>query len=98
MCSWRKVLLGLKLPYLEQPSTPLPPAGTRICSKEFFPFKVDPISEGTWYARMQRGSNKSCLPHKIQPSEDLRPLGISRLKYGGWQHFSSNPSTHKMNL
>ena len=51
----------------------LPPFWKRIYSKRkeiaplgsnFFPFRVDPFSEGTWCAGKQTGSFKSCLPCK----------------------------------
>ena len=31
---------------------------------KFFPFRVDPFSQGTWCAESQTGSHKNCLPCK----------------------------------
>ena len=30
----------------------------------FFPFRINPFSEGAWFAGKQKGSYKSCLPCK----------------------------------
>ena len=48
-----------------------------LTESNFFPFRVNPFSEGVWFARMQTESHKSYLPWEKRvekPSSVSNPL------------------------
>ena len=48
--------------------------GSTLIRKNLLSLGVDPFSKGTWYARMQRGSHRSCIPWKNGRKSTMCPL------------------------